>query len=412
MISAVLTAGFAEYLKASGWLFRGFGRAFPFVHRTVLFSATLKAMPYLFNGNKTSTLGVEIELQIVDRETLALSNSVERLLGKVPPRWADQIKPEFMQSYCELNTGVCNTVDEVRQDLEAKIKWANEACAEDNCQLLWSGTHPFSTWHDQKISHGKRYEWLRDVMQDVARRLVVFGLHVHVGVDGGDKAIQLCDRLLRHLPTLFALSCNSPMWCGRDTGLASYRSKIMESLPTAGMPETLRNWSEYVWLVDHLVSTGFINSIREIWWDVRPHHEFGTVEIRVMDMPLNMKHLLGMVALTQSLVAAISDLIDRGAYQYDIHPMIAKQNKWQAARHGLDANFVDPDNMLAVPARQVVKRLIERCQPFAEKLGCADEMKYLNDILANGTGSQRQREVYRRNQDPHEVAQFLASQIG
>jgi len=364
-------------------------------------------MPYLFKGNPAHTLGVEVELQIVDAETLELSNSVQSIIDAAPERWSERIKPEFMQSYCEINTGVCTTVADIEADLAEKIAWADEIASRDGKRLIWGGTHPFSDWQKQVISPGRRYEWLRDAMQDVVRRLVVFGLHVHVGVDTGDKAIQLCDRLLRHLPTLLALSANSPMWLGRDTGLASYRTKVMESLPTAGMPETLRNWSEYVWLVDHLESTGFINSIREIWWDVRPHHEFGTVEIRVMDMPANMAHLKALVALTQSLVAALSHLIDRGAYQYDCHPMIAKQNKWHAARHGLDAKFVDPDTMLAAPARQVVRRLVDRCRPFARDLGCGEELELVNDILEHGTGAQRQRECFAASGDPKAVARYL-----
>ncbi|MBT8486576.1 MAG: YbdK family carboxylate-amine ligase, partial [Phycisphaerae bacterium] len=247
-------------------------------------------------------------------------------------------------------------------------------------------------------------------MQYVARRLVVFGLHVHVGVDSGDKAIQMCDRLLRHLPTLLALSANSPMWCGRDTGMESYRSKIMEALPTAGLPPMLRNWSEYVWLIDHLAETGFIQSIREIWWDVRPHASFGTVEIRIMDQPLCMRHLLGLVALTQSLVAGISEDIDKGAYLYDSHPMIAKQNKWHAARWGMDASFVDFDTMSAVPARQVARRLIERCRIHAERLGCLEELGYLDDILRNGTGADRQRRVLRESGQMGDVVRYLLEQ--
>ncbi|MHC4910266.1 MAG: carboxylate-amine ligase, partial [Planctomycetota bacterium] len=317
-------------------------------------------MAYQFNGNDSHTLGVEIELQLVDRETGALTNRVEEILGRVPTELEPFIKPEFMQSYCEINTGVCHTVAEIERDLKEKLRWMHDTADELGVDILWGGTHPFSLWSDQKISRGERYAWLMDTMQYVARRLVVFGLHIHVGVDSGDKAIQMCDRLLRHLPTLLALSTNSPYWCGGDTGLASYRTKIMEALPTAGIPNTLRNWSEYCWLVENLVETGFIESIREIWWDVRPHHSYGTVEIRIMDQPMNMKHLLGLVALTQSLVAGISADIDRGAYLYDCHPMIAKQNKWHAARHGMDARLVDFDTMLAIPARQAASRLMER----------------------------------------------------
>ncbi|NIM62389.1 MAG: YbdK family carboxylate-amine ligase, partial [Acidobacteria bacterium] len=193
-------------------------------------------MPYIFNGNPSHTLGVEIELQVVDRETLALSNSVGAILERAPEGWEAKIKPELMQSYCEINTGICRTVNEVERDLTEKLDWANDVVSDLGLQLVWSGTHAFSPWYEQRYSPGERYAWLAEVMRDISRRLVCFGLHVHVGVDSGDKAIQLCDRLLRHLPTLLALSANSPMWNGRDTGLASYRSKIMEALPTAGMP--------------------------------------------------------------------------------------------------------------------------------------------------------------------------------
>ncbi len=364
-------------------------------------------MPYAFKGNATHTLGVEIELQVVDRETLALSNSVQQILDRVPERWTDQIKPELMQSYCEFNSGICTTVNDVKRDLGEKLEWSRGVAEELGLTLCWGGTHPFSPWSEQIYSPGERYEWLTRAMRDISRRLVVFGLHVHVGVNTGDKAIQLCDRLLRHLPTLLALSTNSPMWNGRDTGLASYRSKVMEALPTAGLPYHMRNWSEYVWLVDHLIATNFIHSIREIWWDIRPHAEFGTVEVRVMDMPMNMPHLLSLVALTQSLVAGISQDIDRGAYLFDCHPMIAKQNKWHAERFGMEADFVDPDSMKAVSAVETVRTLLDRCRPHAERLGCATELEGINDIIENGTGAALQREIYQRTGDMREVVKGL-----
>ena len=367
-------------------------------------------MPYTFKGNPTHTLGVEVELQVVDRETLALSNSVQQILDRVPERWRDKIKPELMQSYCEFNTGICSTVREVEQDLTEKLDWGRETALDLGLNFVWSGTHPFSPWREQLYSPGDRYRWLTEAMRDISRRLVVFGLHVHVGVDSGDKAIQLCDRLLRHLPTLLALSANSPMWQERDTGLASYRSKVMEMLPTAGLPHHMRNWSEYVWLVDHLVATNFIHSIREIWWDIRPHAEFGTVELRVMDMPMNMRQLLALVALTQSLVAGISQDIDRGAYLFDCHPMIAKQNKWHAARFGMDAEFVNPDTMKAESATDTVRTLLERCRPHAERLECAEALCGIDDILKNGTGASRQREVFEATGDMRAVVRDLIDQ--
>jgi carboxylate-amine ligase len=365
------------------------------------------SVPYTFNSNQTHTLGVEVELQLVDARTQALSNSIQQILDRVPEKWAGKIKPELMQSYCEFNTDVCETVKDVERDLGEKLAWGQAVADELGLKFLWGGTHAFSPWSDQLYSPGERYEWLTRVMRDISRRLVVFGLHVHVGVDSGDKAIQLCDRMLRHLPTLLALSANSPLWSGRDTGLASYRTKIMEALPTAGLPFHMRNWSEYVWLIDHLIATDFIRSIREIWWDVRPHAGFGTVEVRIMDMPMCMPHLLGLVSMTHALVAGISEDIDKGAYLYDCHPMIAKENKWHAARYGLDARFVDPDTMQARPARQMARQLIQRCLPFAERLGCGEELIYLDDIIDSGTGAERQRQVFQRTGDAREVVNFM-----
>lgn len=367
-------------------------------------------MPLAFRGNERFSLGVELELQLVDAHTGALTSAIDEVLARVPENWKEKVKPEFMQSYCEINTDVCFTVGEVERDLAAKLDWLEAVGNELGFRTVWAGTHPFSRWDEQRISEGERYAWLLEAMQDIGRRLLVFGLHIHVGVSSGDKAIQMCDRLLKHLPTLLALSANSPLWCGRDTGMASYRSKILEALPTAGLPQTMRNWSEYVWLVDHLISTGFIRSVRENWWDVRPHAEFGTVELRIFDMPLNLEQTLGLVALTQSLVASISDRIDKGAYLYDCHPMVARQNKWQAARYGLDAVFVDPETMSAIPAKQTAIKLIERVRPFAEGLECADALRHVEEILTGGTGAARQRTVYASSGDTRKVVDFLVEQ--
>lgn len=369
-------------------------------------------MPRKFKPSPEHTIGVEIELGLIDKNTLELSNKIDCILDACPKKWNDAVKHEFMQSYCEFNTGVCKTVDDVRVDFAEKLKWGYEIAAANGQTFLWSGTHPSSSWNDQLLSPGERYEWLMQTMQYVARRLVVFGLHVHVGVDSGDKAIQMSDRLLRHVPTLLALSSNSPHWGGIDTGLSSYRSKLMESLPTAGQAETLRNWSEYNWLIEHLISTGFIHTAQEIWWDVRPCPHFGTIELRIMDTPVNMKHLLGLVAAVQCIVAGISEDIDRGAYLYDSHPMIARQNKWQAARYGMEANFVDFDTMLAVPARQVARRLVDHCEPWAARLGCATELKYLDDIIEHGSGAAIQKKTHQKTQDMKQVVQSVLDATG
>jgi carboxylate-amine ligase len=241
----------------------------------------------------------------------------------------------------------------------------------------------------------------------MARQLVCFGLHVHVGVDSGDKAVMICDRIMRHLPTLLALSCNSPWWEGRVSGLQSHRSKIMEGLATAGLPPLMRNWSEYVWLVTHLVETGFIHTIREIWWDVRPHHNFGTVEVRICDMPGSLADSLNLAALIQCIVKALSDEIDRGAYQHDCHPMMVRQNKWRACRFGLNAELVDPFTCEPRRVRDLVPPLVEQLRPTAQELGCSD---YLDQVVTLATGqswADRQLEVLRKMGNPQDVVRHF-----
>ena len=197
-----------------------------------------------FKRNDYPTLGVEIELQLVDAESLALSNSITEVLQGLPAELEPRVKPELMQSYLEINTGICNTVGDVELDLREILGQVEKVTDNLGLKLFWGATHPFSSWRDQKITVNVRYYRLVELMQDVARRLVTFGLHVHVGVDTGDKAIMICDRMMRHLPLFLALSVNSPFWEGRNTGLHSNRSKIMEGLPTAGLPSQMRNYSE------------------------------------------------------------------------------------------------------------------------------------------------------------------------
>ena len=337
-----------------------------------------------FNSNASHTLGVELEFGLIDSETGALTSAIQPLLGRLPEPIRNWCKPELMQCCVEVITDVCGDVDAVKADLTGKIILVEQAADELGVGLWWGSTHPFSRWRDQKITPTERYEDLVNMLQEMARRLTTFGLHVHVGVDSGDKAVMICDRIMQHLPTLLALTASSPFWEGRNTGLQSHRSKVMEGLPTAGLPTLMRNWSEYVWLVNHMVDTGFINTIREIWWDVRPHHNFGTVEVRVCDMPGNLDDVLALTALIQSLVAALSEEIDQGTYQHDCHPMMVRQNKWRAARFGNRAELVNSytHEVQAVPV--IVERLVRRLEGTAKSLGC---LSYLES--AQGTAERQ-----------------------
>jgi carboxylate-amine ligase len=361
-------------------------------------------LPFTHNGEPT--VGVEIELQLINAATLELSNSIEDVLNNMPPHLAEQVKPELMQSYLEINTGICHTAREAVDDLRGKLADLEKVTDALGLKLFWAATHPFSSWQQQKITVNERYYRLVELMQDVARRLVTFGLHVHVGVDTGDKAVMVCDRMLRHLPLLLALSSNSPFWEGRCTGLHCNRPMVMEGLPTAGLPQQMRNYSEYIWLVNHLVDTGFINTIREIWWDIRPHHNFGTVEIRVCDMPANLNHVAALTALVQCLVHAISAQIDEGTYQLEYHPMMVQQNKWRATRFGADARLVDSDDYQQRSVHEMTNRLVDLLQPQAEELGCQQELAYAGR-LCHQTGAKQQLAIFEETGDSKEVVRRM-----
>jgi carboxylate-amine ligase len=364
----------------------------------------------LFNSNSEPTLGIELELALVDGESMALASAISQVLERVPERFAGNIKPELMQSYVEINTGICRTVDQAQRDLTEKLLALEEITDSLGLRLYWSGTHPFSHWREQQISPSERYHRLVDMLQDMARQLICFGLHVHVGGDSGDKAVMICDRIMRHLPTLLALSSNSPWWEGRVSGLRSHRAKVLEGLPTAGLPPLMRNWSEYVWLVRHVVETGFIDTIREIWWDVRPHHNFGTVEVRMCDIPGNLEDSLALAALMHCLVKALSDEIDRGTYQHDCHPMMVRQNKWRASRYGLAAELIDPLTFEPRCVRQIAADLVEWLRPVGHELGCGHWLDHVLRIAEGPCWADRQLAALAQAASPEDVVrQFTAA---
>ncbi len=360
-----------------------------------------------FNNSSAPTLGVEVELALVDARTMALSSANAAILSRVPEQFANAIKPELMQCYVEVNTDVCNNVAEADRDLREKLTLLESIADSEGVRLYWSATHPFSKWKEQQVTDNIRYHGLINLLQDTARQLITFGLHVHVGVDSGDKAVMICDRMLRYLPLLLATSSNSPFWEGRVTGLHSWRSKIMDGLPTAGLPPLMRNWSEYVWLVKHLIETGYIESIREIWWDVRPHHNFGTVEVRICDVPGSLDDTLALVALVQCLVKALSDEIDAGTYQHDCHPMMIRQNKWRAARFGLEADLVDSNTFEIVSARDSLKRLVNKLRASSQQLDCEKYLERIITIAENPGWALKQLEILKNTEDPTEVVRQL-----
>lgn len=363
--------------------------------------------PESFHRNPRPTLGVEIELQLVDSRTMALTSAFEEVYAGVPDALRDDVKPEFMQCYVELNTGVCDTVDGVGLDLDRTIRAVDEAAARRGVRLAWAATHPFSRWQDQRITPNERYYKLADLFQETVVRPVTFGLHVHVGVDSGDKAIRVMDRFQPYLPILLALSANSPFWNGRRTGHHAHRVEVLEGFPTGGLPPKLGSWEDYLGLVGQMRAAGFIESHRELWWDLRPNAQNGTVEVRICDMPSDLESVLGLTALAQCLVKTLSDEIDREAPCTDPHPVLIRQNRWRSTRFGPQAELVDPATFERMPARVAAERLADRLSDVAAELGCERHLDFVREMAARPGGSERQIWRYEETGDLTEVVRTL-----
>ena len=349
-----------------------------------------------FRSSERSSLGIEVELQIVDRETRKLASAAIEILEdlRLPSgNGHPKAKHELLQCTVELNTGVCSTVAEARADLTNTLAELRAAANARGLELMSSGTHPFSHWREQLISPKDRYHRLVDDLQWPARQMAIFGLHVHVGVRSAEKAIAISNALLAYLPHFLGLSASSPFWLGYDSGLASSRTKVFELLPTAGLPYQMESWAQFEQFMSTLISAHAISSIREVWWDIRPHPNFGTVEVRICDGVPTMTEVAALAALSQCLVEWMDGLHDRGWSPPTPHMWTVRENKWRAARYGLEAEIIADESGRLVPLRTAVREVVRELTPTATELGCLDELKGTLDILSAGASYQRQRAV-------------------
>lgn len=356
-----------------------------------------------------------MELELVDRESRELRSGATQVLERMG-RGHDRgdhprAKHELMESTVEVLTGICDTVDEARRDLAATIEEVRAAAEPLGLELICSGTHPFTDWATQEISPDPRYEKLVDEMQWLARRLQIFGIHFHVGVRAPDKAIPMVNALSFYIPHLLALSASSPYWVGRDTGLASCRSKVFEALPTAGPPYQLSGWDEFEAFMSTLIAAKTIETIREVWWDVRPHPEFGTVELRVCDGIPTISEVAAVAALCQCLVEHLDGVIDRDGGLRTPRRWIVSENKWRAARYGLEADIIVDDTGQLLPLRQALAELVEQLAPIAERLSCSEPLGDVLGILARGPSYVRQREVVAAGGSLSDVVDNLVGEL-
>ncbi len=360
-------------------------------------------MEHRFTG-PSYTIGVEEELMIVDGETLDLTSSIEGLLDALADVPRDgEIKQELMESVCEIATAPCRDTTEAGLQLRSLRRLAQQAAAERGLAIGSAGTHPFAMWEDQRVVAHPRYRDLIADLQFVARQEIIFGIHVHVGLDDADKAVHVANGMRVHVPLLLALSANSPFWRGQVTGLESTRTPIFRAFPRVGIPPRYDDFADWAARMDFMVDSKVIRDYTYQWYDVRPHPNFGTVEIRAMDSQTRVEHTIGFAALIQAMVKELAEHFEAGKelsrYPYEM----LDENKWIAARHGLDGELVDLPMRDRISVPDLARRLMDRLRPHAEELGSASDFEALEDILENGTGSARQHKVYDTNHDLREV---------
>ncbi len=375
------------------------------------FAAGGSVLDHRFGATPPFTLGVEEEYMLLDPESFDLVQHVDTVLTAVrDDGFVERIGPELMQSAVEISTPVCRTAGDIDRELRRLRGYVTDIAREQSLRVGSAGTHPFSLFERQRITARDRYRNLVDQLQYVARRELIFGLHVHVAVDGPDKAIHVMSALLTHLGELLALSASSPFWRGEATGLASSRQMVFAAFPRSGPPPRFRDYADYAEVVGQLEKTGCIADYTHIWWDIRPHPRFGTIEIRVMDAITRVEETVALTAYVQALVKYYSERFDAGAELPSYHRILTTENKWLGARYGLEAPVMDltTGRRNRVPIAQLIRRALREIEPHARELGSERELEGIREILGRGNGADRQLRIFNANRDIVEVVREVA----
>ncbi len=375
------------------------------------FAYGASVLDHAFGTSEQYTLGVEEEYMLLDPETFDLVQHVDTVLAAVSGNELEvYINPELMQSVLEIATPVCRTAGDIDRELRKLRAYVCEVAREQDLRVGSAGTHPFSLFERQRITAKDRYRQLVDQLQYVARSELIFGMHVHCAVDGPEKAIQVVNGLLNHLGQLLALSASSPFWRGETTGLASSRQMVFAAIPRSGPPPRFHDYEDYAELVGQLERTGCIADYTHIWWDIRLHPRLGTIEVRVCDAVTRVEDAVAIAAYVQGLVKLYSERFDRGEEIPSFHRILTSENKWLAARYGLEAPVMDlaTGRRNRVPVAQLVRRTLRDIEPHARELGSDRELEGIREILARGNGSDRQLRVFNANRDIVEVVREIA----
>ena len=356
------------------------------------------------------TLGVEEEFQIIDPETRQLRSHVQQILEEGRRVLKERVKPEMHQSVIELGTGICKDVAELRRDVGQMRAEIIRLAARTGMKVAAAGTHPFSDWAEQQIFPDPRYDALVAEMQLLARANLIFGLHVHVGIADRTTAFQIMNEACYFLPHMLALSTNSPFWLGRNTGLKSFRSKVFDRFPRTSIPEYFESPAQFDEFARILIQTNCIDNGKKIWWDVRPHPFFDTIEFRVCDIPMRLDETVTLAALFQAICVKLYKLRAQNLGWRQYRRALILENKWRASRYGIDGKLIDFGKEIEVPFRELAREMLAFLDDVVDELGSREEVERLNWILENGTGADRQLRVYEKTGDLMKVVDYICEE--
>jgi len=345
------------------------------------------------------TIGIEEEYQIIDPHTRELRSYVQRFLEQGKTVLPHQIRPEFMQSQVEVGTRICRDIGEARTELVRVRRSILELADREGLWVAAAGTHPFSSWARQEVSPFGRYPELARFLQDVGRRLLIFGMHVHIGIEDPDLLIEVMNQLRYFLPHILALSASSPFWHGRDTGLRSYRSVVFQSLPRTGIPQEFASYGEYRRYVDLLLATGSLDEASHIWWDVRPSEKFPTLEVRIPDSCTRLEETLCIAALVQAIVAKLVQLRRANQSWRSFRKNLIDENKWRAVRYGVSGKLIDFSKAEEVAFSHLAEELVALVDDVVDDLGSRAEVEYVSKILSGGCSADRQQDTFKQAND-------------
>jgi carboxylate-amine ligase len=356
------------------------------------------------------TIGVEEEFQIIDPATGELRSHVSKIVAAASPDIGEQMKQELHQSIVEMGTKICENVAELRIEMRRTRGELVAAAERVGLQVAAAGTHPFSSWIDQVISPGERYKNILEELQQLARSLLIFGMHVHVAMPDRQTTIDLMNEARYFLPHLLALSTSSPFWMGRNTGLKSFRTTVFRRFPRTGVPDEFDSWSAYEEYISLLIKLNCMDSAKKIWWDLRPHPTFGTLEFRICDVATRVEEAVAIAALTQAIVVKLHRLYQRNMGFRLYRRTLIEENKWRAARWGLDGKLIDFGKQAEVPMRELALELLEFVDDVVDDLGSRSAVEYIHTILRDGTSAERQLRVYQETHDLKAVVKHIVAE--